>query len=80
MTTLPDVSAADLSALLASRLCHDIISPVFGIQSGLELLDDMPNDPELMELVRNSLKSAVARHNSPGSPSAPPARKPRRLI
>ncbi|MEX6505264.1 histidine phosphotransferase ChpT [Jiella sp. M17.18] len=61
MTTLPALSAADLAALLASRLCHDIISPVFGIQSGLELLDDMPNDKEAMDLVRNSLKSAVAK-------------------
>lgn len=61
MTTLPELSAADLAALLSSRLCHDIISPVFGIQSGLELLDDMPNDPESMDLVRKSLKSAVAK-------------------
>ena len=61
MTTLPEISAADLAALLCSKLCHDIISPVFGIQSGLELLDDMPNDAESMELVRHSLKSAVAK-------------------
>lgn len=61
MTTLPELSAADLAALLSSRLCHDIISPVFGIQSGLELLDDMPNDPESMDLVRKSLKAAVAK-------------------
>ena len=61
MTTLPALSAADLAALLSSRLCHDIISPVFGIQSGLELLDDMPNDKEAMDLVRSSLKSAVAK-------------------
>ncbi|MBO0905539.1 histidine phosphotransferase ChpT [Jiella sonneratiae] len=61
MTSLPSISAADLAALLASRLCHDIISPVFGIQSGLELLDDMPGDKESMELVRSSLKSAVAK-------------------
>ena len=52
MTSLPSISAADLAALLSSRLCHDIISPVFGIQSGLELLDDMPGDKESMELVR----------------------------
>ena len=61
MTTLPELSAADLAALLSSKLCHDIISPVFGIQSGLELLDEMPNDAESMELVRHSLKSAVAK-------------------
>ncbi|MBO0664311.1 histidine phosphotransferase [Jiella sp. MQZ9-1] len=61
MTSLPSLSAADLAALLSSRLCHDIISPVFGIQSGLELLDDMPGDKESMDLVRSSLKSAVAK-------------------
>ena len=61
MTTLPELSAADLAALLSSKLCHDIISPVFGIQSGLELLDDMPDDAESMQLVRQSLKSAVAK-------------------
>lgn len=61
MTNLPEVSAPDLAALLASRLCHDIISPVGAVQSGLELLDEMPNDPESMALVRNSTKSAVAK-------------------
>ncbi|KAA0972398.1 histidine phosphotransferase [Aureimonas fodinaquatilis] len=61
MTNLPVLSAADLAALLASRLCHDVISPVGAIQSGLELLDEMPDDPESMALVRNSTKSAVAK-------------------
>ncbi|HET7409453.1 MAG TPA: histidine phosphotransferase family protein [Paracoccaceae bacterium] len=58
---LPEVSAPDLAALLASRLCHDIISPVGAVQSGLELLDEMPDDPESMALVRNSTRSAVAK-------------------
>lgn len=61
MSNLPALSAPDLAALLASRLCHDIISPVGAIQSGLELLDDMPDDPESMALVRSSTKSAVAK-------------------
>ncbi len=61
MQPLPQLSAPELAALLASRLCHDIISPVGAIQSGLELLDEMPNDPESMALVRNSTKSAVAK-------------------
>lgn len=61
MTELPYVSAPDLAALLASKLCHDIISPVGAVQSGLELLDEMPNDAESMALVRNSTKSAVAK-------------------
>ena len=77
MTNLPHVSAPELAALLASRLCHDIISPVGAVQSGLELLDEMPDDPESMALVRNSTKSAVAKlqfarlaYGSSGSTSA----------
>lgn len=61
MQNLPQLSAPELAALLASRLCHDIISPVGAIQSGLELLDEMPGDPESMALIRNSTKSAVAK-------------------
>ncbi|MFL5258369.1 MAG: histidine phosphotransferase, partial [Hyphomicrobiales bacterium] len=29
----------DLAALLCSRVCHDVISPVGAITNGLELLD-----------------------------------------
>jgi histidine phosphotransferase ChpT len=61
MINLPTLSAPELAALLASRLCHDIISPVGAVQSGLELLDEMPGDAESMALVRSSTKSAVAK-------------------
>ncbi len=61
MNELPPLSAPDLAALLASRLCHDIISPVGAVQSGLELLDEFPNDEESMGLVRKSTRSAVAK-------------------
>ena len=30
----------DLASLLASRMCHDFISPASAIQSGLDLLED----------------------------------------
>ena len=30
----------DLAALLCSRVCHDVISPVGAIAKGLELYDD----------------------------------------
>ena len=33
-------STPDLAALLCSRVCHDIISPVGAINNGLELLDE----------------------------------------
>ena len=61
MSDVLTLSAPDLAALLCSRVCHDIISPVGAIQSGLELLDDIPDDPESMALVRSSTKSAVAK-------------------
>ena len=38
----------DLAALLCSRVCHDVISPVGAIVNGLEVLED-ETDPELKE-------------------------------
>lgn len=61
MIQLPELSAPDLAALLASRLCHDVISPVGAIRAGFELLDEMPDDPDAMALVRNSTHCAVAK-------------------
>ncbi|MEL7229354.1 MAG: histidine phosphotransferase, partial [Pseudomonadota bacterium] len=40
MPELPKLSALDLSALLASRVCHDIISPVGALANGLEVLEE----------------------------------------
>jgi len=34
------LSDLDLAALLCSRVCHDVISPVGAIANGLELIDD----------------------------------------
>ena len=36
----PAPDALDLAALLCSRVCHDLISPVGAIVNGLEVLDD----------------------------------------
>ena len=36
----------DLAALLCSRVCHDVISPVGAIINGLEMLDE-EQDAEL---------------------------------
>jgi histidine phosphotransferase ChpT len=60
--TAPD--ALELAALLCSRVCHDLISPVGAIVNGLEVLDDNPttDDREFaFELIRKSAKSASAR-------------------
>jgi histidine phosphotransferase ChpT len=59
MQELPQISAMDLGALLCSRVCHDIISPVGAIANGLELLDEN-SDKETHELAMNLIKSSAA--------------------
>ena len=63
--TEPRLSDLDLAALLCSRVCHDIISPVGAIANGLELFDDPEMDEETketaMEMVRSSAKTASAK-------------------
>lgn len=55
-------SQLDLAALLCSRLCHDLLSPVGAISNGLELLAD-ERDPEMrarcMELLEQSAKASA---------------------
>lgn len=41
-------SSTDLAALLCSRLCHDMLSPVGALNNGIELLVD-EKDPEMRE-------------------------------
>jgi histidine phosphotransferase ChpT len=52
----------DLAALLCSRLCHDLLSPVGAMNNGLELLAD-ERDPQMrercMDLLAESAKSAA---------------------
>jgi histidine phosphotransferase ChpT len=54
----------DLAALLCSRVCHDVISPVGAIINGLEVLDE-ENDEEMrsfaLDLIKNSAEQASAR-------------------
>jgi histidine phosphotransferase ChpT len=51
----------DLAALLCSRVCHDIISPVGAINNGLELLDEGGADADAMDLIRTSARNASVR-------------------
>jgi len=51
----------EFSQLLASRICHDLISPVSAVNNGLELLlEEDENDPEArrraLELIEDSAK------------------------
>lgn len=59
------LSDLDLAALLCSRVCHDIISPVGAIANGLELMDDPDTDADLkataLDMVRSSAKVATAK-------------------
>lgn len=61
MTDIFSLSATDLAALLCSRVCHDIISPVGAINNGLELLEEGGADEDAMQLIRASAVNASAR-------------------
>lgn len=53
----------DLAALLCSRVCHDVISPVGAIVNALEVLEE--DDPSMrdfaLELIKKSARNASAR-------------------
>jgi len=63
-SSAPAADALDLAALLCSRVCHDLISPVGAIVNGLEVLDDNPKPEDrdfALDLIRKSAKTASAR-------------------
>src|SRR5690606_26391493 len=64
MTDPVELGALDLAALLCSRVCHDIISPVGAIINGLEVLDE-EKDEEMkafaFDLIRKSAGQASAK-------------------
>jgi len=63
-TPSPAPDILELAALLCSRVCHDLISPVGAIVNGLEVLDDnpKPEDREFaLDLIRKSARTASAR-------------------
>ncbi|MCW2274653.1 histidine phosphotransferase [Rhodoblastus acidophilus] len=64
MTTVLSLEPLDLAALLCSRVCHDVISPVGAIVNGLEVLEEDKDEGMrefAMDLIRKSAKSASAR-------------------
>ncbi len=63
-STGPAPDTLELAALLCSRVCHDLISPVGAIVNGLEVLDDNPKPEDrdfALDLIRKSAKTASAR-------------------
>ena len=58
------LDALDLAALLCSRVCHDVISPVGAIVNGLEVLEDEKDEDMrgfAQDLIRKSAQQASAR-------------------
>lgn len=64
MTDPVELGALDLAALLCSRVCHDIISPVGAIVNGLEVLDEEKDEGMkafAFDLIRKSANQASAK-------------------
>jgi histidine phosphotransferase ChpT len=64
MSESKPLSALDLAALLCSRVCHDVISPVGAIVNGLELFEDEKDEgmrKSALELVKKSATQASGR-------------------
>lgn len=58
------LESLDLAALLCSRVCHDLISPVGAIMNGLEVMEDDKDEETskfAMELIKKSAKTASAK-------------------
>ena len=54
----------DLAALLCSRVCHDLISPVGAIMNGLEVMEDDKDEETArfaLELIKKSARTASAK-------------------
>lgn len=59
-----ELSALDLAALIASRVCHDVISPVGAINNGIEVLEEETDEDMrniAMDLVKKSARQASAK-------------------
>lgn len=61
MSLAVTLSPADLAALLCSRICHDLISPVGAINNGMELYDEGGAEEDALQLIRMSAANASAR-------------------
>ena len=58
------LEALDLGALLCSRVCHDLISPVVAVVNGIEVMEDDADEQTktfALDLIRKSAATASAR-------------------
>lgn len=57
--------SASVVELLASRICHDLVSPVGAINNGVEFMEEMGDDPEqrqeALNLISHSASQASAK-------------------
>lgn len=64
MNDVASLSDLDLAALLCSKLCHDVISPVGAITNGFEVLEDETDESMremALEIIRNNASKASCR-------------------
>jgi histidine phosphotransferase ChpT len=61
MADIFTLSAGDLAALLCSRICHDVISPVGALNNGIELLEEPGAEADALALIKVSARNASAR-------------------
>ncbi|MCB1387936.1 MAG: histidine phosphotransferase [Rhodobacteraceae bacterium] len=55
------MSAPDLAALVGSRLCHDLVSPLGAIGNGVELLRMLHQGSDELELIEQAVTAAQAK-------------------
>src|SRR6186997_774028 len=64
MTATIALEGLDLAALLCSRVCHDLISPVGAIMNGLEVMEEGKDEETskfAMDLIKKSANTASAK-------------------
>jgi histidine phosphotransferase ChpT len=64
MAEVTELEAQDLAALLCSRVCHDLISPIGAITNGLEVLEEEDSEEMkavALDLIKKSAEQASAK-------------------
>jgi histidine phosphotransferase ChpT len=64
MAEVTELEAQDLAALLCSRVCHDLISPIGAITNGLEVLEEEDGEDMkavALDLIKKSAEQASAK-------------------
>ncbi len=64
MTTPPQPSDLEFAALIASKICHDVVGPVGAIYNGLEILaedDDASSRTDALAVIQSVTQQASAR-------------------